>query len=166
MARLRLVETRHAIGMAVAALWWGMAACANSPVEVVFQVIEEVEFDPALNVDLSQMTVTNNGIYWQDLAVGTGDTLVFGASATVDYTGWLVDGTQFDTGTGFVFTMGFNQVIRGWEDGMLGMLAGGSRKLVIPPELAYGGLARPGIPPGSILVFDVAVTSVTPAAGQ
>ena len=62
--------------------------------------------------------------------------------------------------TGFSFLMGNNEVIRGWEEGMLGMLVGGSRRIVIPPSLAYAGQARGSIPAGSILVFEVTLDGV------
>ena len=102
-----------------------------------------------------------------DLRAGTGADAIAGRRLTVNYTGWLYDptqpeqkGRQFDTSVGrqpFAFTLGAGQVIRGWDQGVSGMKVGGQRRLVIPPELAYGSSSAGGgaIPPKSTLVFDV-----------
>ena len=104
-----------------------------------------------------------------DDVVGTGDTAVRHARVTVHYTGWLMDGTKFDSsrdrGEPFQFTLGAGQVIRGWDQGVDGMKVGGRRILVIPPELAYGSRgAGAAIPPGAILKFDVELLAVEPPA--
>ncbi len=96
----------------------------------------------------------------EDLVVGEGDEVVEGDAVVVHYTGWLEDGTKFDSsidrGQPFQFTLGAGQVIPGWEQGVLGMRVGGSRRLVIPPELAYGQEgAGDVIPPGAKLIFEV-----------
>ena len=100
-----------------------------------------------------------------DLRVGTGATAVSGSVVTVTYTGWVYDaskpdnkGLQFDTSTGaspFTFTLGAGQVIQGWELGLPGMNVGGLRRLVIPPNLAYGQSRNDIIPPNATLVFDI-----------
>jgi len=106
-----------------------------------------------------------------DLRVGTGADATSGRRATVDYTGWLYDptqpeqkGRQFDTSVGrqpFVFTVGAGQVIRGWDQGVVGMKVGGQRRLVIPPDLAYGSNGSGGvIPPNATLVFDIDLREV------
>lgn len=105
-----------------------------------------------------------------DLRVGTGAEAVSGKVVTVHYTGWLWDpsktdqkGLQFDTSLGgspFSFTLGSGQVISGWEEGLLGMRAGGFRRIVIPPSMAYGSARRSAIPPNSTLIFDVELVSV------
>lgn len=105
-----------------------------------------------------------------DLVVGTGTQAANGNRVTVVYAGWLYDpagpdgkGGQFDANsTGFTFQLGVGQVIRGWDQGVLGMRVGGQRRLVIPPELAYGSTGAGGgrIPPNATLVFDVALLSV------
>ena len=107
-----------------------------------------------------------------ELLVGTGADAAPGRRLTVNYTGWLYDpaqpeqkGRQFDTSVGrqpFAFTLGAGQVIRGWDQGVAGMKVGGRRRLVIPPELAYGSTAAGGgaIPPNSTLVFDVELLDV------
>jgi len=127
-----------------------------------FEVIEELTFDPSLSIDLAAMQRLDSGVYIQDLVVGTGDVVVLGSQVTVTYTGWLANGTQFDAGT-FPFTAGVGQVIDGFDIGVLGMQVGGTRRIVIPPELAYGSQERASIPAGSVLVFDITVDeSVSP----
>ena len=105
-----------------------------------------------------------------DLRVGTGASAVAGNPLTVHYTGWLYDGSkpdakglQFETsrgGTPFTFTLGAGQVIAGWEQGILGMNAGGLRRLVLPPSLAYGSSRNGIIPPNATLVFEVELVEV------
>ena len=103
-----------------------------------------------------------------DLVVGTGTQVAAGNRATVAYTGWLYDsskaegkGTQFDSGAAFTFTLGAGAVIKGWDQGVAGMRVGGRRRLVIPPELAYGSSSPgAGIPPNATLVFDITLASV------
>jgi FKBP-type peptidyl-prolyl cis-trans isomerase FkpA len=105
-----------------------------------------------------------------DLVVGTGTPAVSGTLITVAYTGWLHDssrpdakGTQFDSRTSYEFRLGVGMVIRGWDQGLVGLRIGGQRRLVIPPDLAYGNRS-PGapIPPNATLVFDVTLLNVQP----
>ena len=86
-------------------------------------------------------------------------------SVTVNYTGWLTDGTKFDSsldqGKPFTFSLGGGNVIRGWDEGVKGMRVGGKRKLTIPPDLGYGAAgAGSTIPPNSTLVFEVELLKV------
>lgn len=101
----------------------------------------------------------------EDTKVGTGDPAVTGKSVTVHYTGWLTDGTKFDSskdhGQPFTFQLGAGQVIKGWDQGVVGMKVGGVRKLTIPSSLAYGERGAGGvIPPGATLVFEVELLAV------
>ena len=97
----------------------------------------------------------------EDLVVGNGAEAVKGKYITVHYTGWLTDGTKFDSSLDrnqpFSVTLGVGQVIRGWDEGFNGMKVGGKRKLTIPPEMGYGSHAVGGglIPANSTLVFEV-----------
>ena len=110
-------------------------------------------------VELAAMTQTASGLYYLDMEVGSGEEAVPGRSVTVHYSGWFLDGEKFDSSVDrnetFQFPLGGGRVIAGWDEGVAGMLIGGKRRLVIPPELAYGANGRPGIPPNSTLVFDV-----------
>lgn len=101
-----------------------------------------------------------------DVVLGTGTAAATGKTATVTYTGWLYSdtaadhkGTQFDAGT-FSFTLGQNQVIAGFEQGVSGMKVGGKRTLLIPSSMGYGAAGSGAIPPNAGLVFDVALTAV------
>src|SRR6476469_8856387 len=113
----------------------------------------------------TKRTKPPSGLWYTDVATGQGDSAVAGRTVTVHYTGWLPDGTKFDSsrdrGEPFAFTLGAGQVITGWDEGVKGMKVGGRRKLVLPPGLAYGdGGAPPAIPPGATLVFEVEVLKV------
>ena len=102
----------------------------------------------------------------EDLSVGTGVEAINGDKVTVHYTGWLIDGTKFDSsldrGQPFSFQIGARQVIEGWDRGLRGMQVGGVRKLTIPPELAYGDRAVGGglIPANSTLVFEIRLLKI------
>lgn len=103
----------------------------------------------------------------KDLAVGSGAEAVRHSRVTVHYTGWLEDGTKFDSsrdrGKPFTFTLGGGQVIPGWDLGVAGMKVGGKRELVIPPELGYGQRgAGDAIPPNATLRFEVELLAVAP----
>jgi FKBP-type peptidyl-prolyl cis-trans isomerase FkpA len=105
-----------------------------------------------------------------DLRLGTGTEAAAGKNLTVTYTGWLYDptkvdhkGLQFDSnvgGTPFTFTLGTQQVIAGWDQGLPGMKVGGLRQLTIPAALAYGGIRNGPIPPFASLVFEIELDDV------
>ncbi|HBC69291.1 MAG: FKBP-type peptidyl-prolyl cis-trans isomerase [Duodenibacillus sp.] len=109
----------------------------------------------------------------EELKVGTGAEAKAGDEVRVHYTGWLTDGTKFDSsvdrGQPFSFTLGVGMVIRGWDEGVAGMKVGGKRKLTIPAHLGYGarGAGRV-IPPNATLVFEVELLGITevPAEGE
>jgi len=102
----------------------------------------------------------------EEIKAGSGETATPGSVVTVHYTGWLEDGTKFDSsrdrGQPFSFQLGAGQVIKGWDQGVAGMAVGEVRKLTIPPELAYGNRAVGGglIPANSTLVFEVELLDV------
>ena len=103
-----------------------------------------------------------------DIVVGTGQTVQAGDTITAHYTGWLADGTQFDSSVGgapFTATLKTATaaepgLIAGWVEGIPGMQPGGKRRLVIPPELAYGEAGRSGIPPNATLTFEIELLSI------
>lgn len=107
---------------------------------------------------------TTSGVEYWDITVGTGATAVSGKNVTVNYTGWLTTGKQFDSSIGkqpFSFRLGAGQVIKGWDDGVAGMKVGGKRQLKIPPSLGYGSQGAGGvIPPNATLIFDVQLLGV------
>ena len=114
----------------------------------------------ASNAATSQEVTTPSGLKYQDVKEGTGDAATAGKNVSVHYTGWLTNGTKFDSskdrGQPFEFPLGGGRVIRGWDEGVQGMKVGGVRKLTIPPELGYGARGFPGaIPPNATLVFEV-----------
>ena len=104
-----------------------------------------------------------------DLKIGTGPEAVNGDTLTVQYAGWLYDedqvdhkGLRFEVGpaNGFNFVLGTGQVIPGWDQGLVGMRVEGERRLIVPPELAYGSTRRGLIPPNATLVFDIILVTV------
>lgn len=112
-----------------------------------------------------RMTTTTSGLQYQDLVVGSGAAAKAGDTVSVHYTGWLEDGTKFDSSVDrnepFEFTIGANMVIKGWDEGLQGMKVGGKRKLVIPPGLAYGADGAGGVIPGNAtLTFEVELLAI------
>jgi len=111
------------------------------------------------------MPTTSSGLSIEDLVIGSGEPAVAGRRVSVHYTGWLMNGIKFDSSRDrddpFAFLLGAGQVIRGWDEGVLGMLVGGKRTLTIPPELGYGARGAGGvIPPNATLKFEVELLSV------
>jgi len=111
----------------------------------------------------------SDGLQYRDVVLGSGARADSGATLTVDYVAWLDNGTKVDAsadhGGSFTFTLGTGQVIAGWDMAVPGMRAGGTRLLIVPPDLAYGpqGVANV-IPPNAKLVFNVKLLGVTGAA--
>ncbi len=113
----------------------------------------------------AQIITTSSGLKYQDMVVGTGAEAKSGNTVTVNYTGWLTNGTKFDSSLDrnqpFSFQLGTGNVIKGWDEGVVGMKVGGKRKLIIPPDLGYGAQgAGSSIPPNATLVFEVELLSV------
>ncbi len=109
---------------------------------------------------------TASGLTIEDTVIGKGAAASAGRDVTVHYAGWLADGTQFDSSKEkrdpFEFTLGKSEVMAGWEEGLNGMRVGGTRKLVVPPQLAYGEEgAGDTIPPNATLTFEVELLSVS-----
>jgi len=125
-------------------------------------------YAPELGIDLAAMAAAPSGLYMRDLELGPDDrTAAAGQRVSVEYTGWLANGVEFDSSqdSPITFELGAGEVIPGWDEGITGMRAGGRRILVIPPALAYGERGRAGvIPPNSTLVFDVRLVAITDTA--
>ena len=110
------------------------------------------------NMD-SKSIKTDSGLEYKDIVLGEGESPEVGDRVIVHYTGTLEDGTKFDSsrdrGQPFEFAIGVGQVIKGWDEGLMGMKVGGKRKLTIPPELGYGSRDNGPIPANSTLIFEI-----------
>jgi FKBP-type peptidyl-prolyl cis-trans isomerase FkpA len=111
------------------------------------------------------VVTTASGLKYVEQNVGEGAEAKAGQAVTVHYTGWLTDGTKFDSSLDrrqpFSFPLGAGRVIRGWDEGVAGMKVGGKRRLIIPSALGYGARGAGGvIPPNAELIFEVELLSV------
>jgi FKBP-type peptidyl-prolyl cis-trans isomerase len=118
-----------------------------------------------INQGICMTQMTDSGLKFEDTAAGDGETASKGHTVSVHYTGWLENGTKFDSSKDrndpFEFKLGAGQVIRGWDEGVAGMKVGGIRRLTIPPQLGYGDRGAGGvIPPKATLIFEVELLSI------
>jgi hypothetical protein len=122
------------------------------------------QLSPNIPVVSGPVTTTSSGLLIIEVKPGTGTEAKQGSMVSVHYTGYLTDGTKFDSSIGgdpIVFPLGTGSVIEGWDEGLLGMKVGEKRRLIIPPSLGYGAQGAGGvIPPNATLVFDVELTQV------
>ncbi|WP_298816237.1 FKBP-type peptidyl-prolyl cis-trans isomerase [Chloroflexus sp.] len=139
----------------------------NATLTFDVELVEIMPGPPDTPQDLpaERYITTASGLKYADLVTGDGPTATAGQTVTVHYTGWLTDGSMFDSslsrGEPFVFPLGAGHVIRGWDEGVAGMRVGGQRQLVIPAALAYGNRGAGGvIPPGATLIFEVELLEV------
>ena len=141
-----------------------LAGCGDSGESGEYPAPRHEALETAPAVDAPAMTEQASGLSVLDVVEGDGDQAMAGQRVTVYYTGWFLDGEKFDSsldrGEPFSFGLGAGEVIAGWDEGVAGMRVGGWRRLVIPPQMAYGESGRPGIPPNSTLVFDVELVDV------
>lgn len=124
-----------------------------------------VYFKSKSNQPAGELTTTASGLQYQDLTVGTGQEAKTGDTVSVHYVGTLEDGTKFDSSRDrnepFQVTIGAGNVIKGWEEGLVGMRVGGTRKLIVPPELGYGNQAVGDvIPANATLIFEIELLSI------
>ena len=152
-ARPAHVRSLLLAGLAWTATIWACASGGPAPDP------EGLTYAPRLGVDFARMSRTPSGLWIQELAEGTGREALEGDQVRVHYVGYLPDGTVVDASVGgepVEFRLGADEVIRGWNLGIRGMKVGGRRRLVIPPDLAYGARGRPpGVPGNAVLVFEI-----------
>lgn len=125
--------------------------------------IENTTFASFLGVDLAASTKTPNGAYYRDLIESTGPVAQAGQTLAIRYTGWISNGTEFDSNLTapdpITFRLGAGDVIPGFDEAMVGVRVGATRQLIIPPSLGYGPYPYGPIPGNSVLVFKVEVIS-------
>lgn len=137
----------------------------NATLVMEVALVDSQEPRVATKVDEKDYTTTDSGLKYYDLVEGTGATPTQGQTVVVHYTGWLEDGTQFDSsvesGQPFSFALGTGSVIPGWDEGVATMKVGGKRQLVVPAALGYGESGAGGvIPPGATLIFEVELLEI------
>lgn len=140
-----------------------LLACTASDVPSKAQPVIQPSAAPSTVMERTH--TTPSGLVIETLATGSGPVAATGKKVSVHYTGWLTDGTKFDSSRDrnepFSFTLGAGQVIKGWDEGVTGMQQGGKRKLTIPAELAYGARGAGGvIPPNAVLLFEVELLGI------
>ena len=122
-------------------------------------------FSQELGVDLAAMEKRPSGLYVLDLTLGQGSVAATGSTPSVRYTVWLPDGRMLDSNVDaaspFRFPLGAGYVIRGWDEGLVGMRVGGVRRLVVPSDLGYGDQGSGSVPGKAVLVFRVELVAVT-----
>lgn len=139
---------------------------------VIIPACAQKETKPAGEAKPAGATATNaavvktpSGLSYVDIVAGNGPSPTPGKQVKVHYTGWLENGTKFDSSVDrsepFVFPIGAGQVIPGWDEGVMTMKVGGKRKLIVPPQLGYGAAGAGGvIPPNATLIFEVELLDV------
>ena len=157
-----MLRSFRLIALALPALF---AACVNptsSPPTAAEVPIESTTFAASLGVNLAGSQKLASGMYIRDIKTGTGALVASGQTLAMHYSGYLANGTLFDSNTGatpFTFRLAQGQVIGGWDQGIPGMRVGGQRQLIIPPALGYGSSGVSGIPGNAVLIFNVEVVS-------
>ena len=163
--RLGLVIGMLATAVAVTA---GCSAAPQSTAPVTAPVPAQ-EATPAAPAPAAEASPAVTALVIKDTKVGKGAKVKAGDTVSVHYTGWLMDGTKFDSsvdrGQPFDFIVGQGSVIGGWDQGLIGMQVGGKRTLIIPSDLGYGPQGTPDgtIPPNATLKFDIQLLKITPA---
>ncbi|MEQ1591785.1 MAG: FKBP-type peptidyl-prolyl cis-trans isomerase [Thiobacillaceae bacterium] len=155
------MKTRQLSFLILSALTMG--ACTANEAPTATQPVTQAQTTPPAANDTAR--TTPSGLIVETVATGTGPAAAPGDTVSVHYTGWLVNGTKFDSSRdrneAFNFRLGAGQVIKGWDEGVAGMQAGGKRRLTIPAHLGYGARGAGGvIPPNAVLVFDVELLGI------
>ena len=157
---MSLPYRRALAGLLGAAL---LVACNSGTTEPV-PVLDCATLATTLSASASSLTTLPDSLRYRDQVVGTGATVAAGQTLTVQYAGCLTDGTKFGasdaTQPTLTFKVGAGQLIKGFDEGVVGMKVGGRRQLVIPPSLGYGSTAVGPIPANSTLVFTIDALAV------
>lgn len=128
------------------------------------QIIQTPQSTMQTGSQSANMITMPNGLQIQDEIVGQGQEVKSGDTVTVNYLGTLENGTKFDSSYDrnqpFTTQIGVGAVIKGWDEGIVGMKIGGKRKLIIPPALGYGAQTAGSIPPNSVLIFEVELVAI------
>lgn len=143
----------------------------SSPVDESAEPVTETPAmaSAAIPEVVGDTVTTASGLKYIDVTVGEGQSPEAGQLIAAHYTGWLTDGTKFDSsrdrGEPLRFPIGQGRVIKGWDEGLISMKPGGRRILIIPPDLGYADRGTPGgpIPPGATLIFDVELVEIQAA---
>ncbi len=143
----------------------GMTGCASAGLPPGPDVEpEDAVYSEELDIDFSRMERTSGGLWIEVVTEGVGRQAVRGREAVIHFVGFLPDGTMIDSslnGDPYAFELGSGEVIRAWNEGIVGMKVGGRRRLVVRPSLGYGGRGKPPtVPPRTILVFDIQLMDV------
>ena len=157
-----------AVVLVVFVVWLFVNKTRNISEEIILKptpTILPTQNDSTGNLGNNKWVKLPSGLEYQDIVVGQGAEAKNGDAVAAHYLGTLQDGTKFDSsydrGQPFTFLLGKGTVIKGWDEGLLGMKVGGKRKLIIPPNLGYGNQGAGGvIPPGATLLFDIELVAV------
>lgn len=145
--------------LAILALVTALVACGDSITGPI--PIEDVEFNPALGIDLTEFTRLPSGVYIKTVVEGSGPPAAEGNQVTVNYELRLPDNTVADPGDAALsFTIGARQVVPGFEQGVTGMRLAEQRRIIVPSSLGYGSSGVGPIPPNATLIFDVTVLAI------
>ena len=152
---------------ALAAALVALAACEDSDESGCGSVPASAKGDASMGIPEvdGEIVTTGSCLRYIDTELGAGESPQAAATIAVHYSGYLEDGTKFDSsvdrGQPFVFQLGVGGVIQGWDEGLATMQVGGKRRLIIPPDLGYGVAGSPGaIPPNATLIFDVELLEI------
>ena len=145
-------------------LVFGLFACSTE--EQAVKTAQDMQKKQEVQKKEEKTITTKTGLKYEDIVVGSGKEATVRHKVKVHYTGWLTNGKKFDSSYDrkkpFSFHLGAGQVIKGWDEGVVGMKVGGKRRLIIPPELGYGSRGAGGvIPPDATLIFVVELLDVS-----
>ena len=160
LGEFTMLSTKTGVALVAALAITVSVGCTKKGKKADAPAAKDTKEAPAAAADSGDWTTTDSGLKYQVVNVGSGGSPVQGKLVTVHYTGWLTNGTKFDSSVDrdqpFKFQIGIGQVIKGWDEGVSSMKKGEKRILMIPPELGYGERGAGGvIPPNATLKFEV-----------